>query len=61
MQHNLKSVARRLTVLVPVLLAALVAVSGPVLSADHSGGTARTSLADTPGHGKDHEEFNTKA
>ncbi|PKV83489.1 hypothetical protein [Streptomyces sp. TLI_146] len=59
--HNLNSGARRMTVLVPALLAALIAVSGPVLSAAHSGDTARTSLADGPRHGKDPEEFNTKA
>lgn len=52
-----------MTVLVPALVAALLAVSGPVLSAAHSGDTARTSLADGPLRpGKsDHEEFNTKA
>ncbi|MFF1476342.1 hypothetical protein ACFVYD_01950 [Streptomyces sp. NPDC058301] len=63
MQHNLKSGARRMTVLVPALLAALVAVSGPVLSAAHSGDTARPSLADGPAHPRkgDPEEFNTKA
>ncbi|WHM40628.1 hypothetical protein [Streptomyces sp. BPTC-684] len=62
MQHNLKSGARRTTVLVPALIAALLAVSGPVLSAVHSGDTARTSLADGPFHsGKDTNEFNTKA
>ncbi|WP_329395532.1 hypothetical protein [Streptomyces melanogenes] len=63
MQHNLKSGARRVTVLVPALLAALIAVSGPVLSASHSGDTARTSLADGPVQpGKSNPvEFNTKA
>ncbi|MFD9564471.1 hypothetical protein [Streptomyces sp. NPDC059994] len=63
MQHNLKSGARRMTVLVPALVAALLAVSGPVLSAVHSGDAARTSLADGPLHpGKGGpEEFNTKA
>ena len=58
MQNNLKSGARRMAVLVPALLAALVAVSGPVLSSAHSGDTARTSLADGP---KNPVEFNTKA
>ncbi|MFI1172543.1 hypothetical protein [Streptomyces melanogenes] len=63
MQNNLKSGARRMTVLVPALLAALVAVSGPVLASAHSGDTARTSLADGPVQpGKSNPvEFNTKA
>ncbi|MFI1100561.1 hypothetical protein [Streptomyces melanogenes] len=60
--HNLNSGARRMTVLVPALLAALIAVSGPVLSAAHSSDTAHTSLADGPGQsGKNPVEFNTKA
>ncbi|MEV6553531.1 hypothetical protein AB0M57_33255 [Streptomyces sp. NPDC051597] len=61
MQHNPKSAARRLTVLVPALLVALLAVSVPALSATHSADTGRTSLAGDPGHKNDHEEFNTKA
>lgn len=63
MQHNLKSGVRRMTVLVPALAAALLALSGPVLSAAHSGDTAPASVAggSLPHGNGGTAEFNTKA
>lgn len=62
MQRNQTSMNRRMTVLVPVLLALLVGAFGSVVAESSSGATAWSTSANGPGdHGKGTDEYNTRA